>query len=204
MRRPKQKSEAELQAECDAFNKLVAVGEIVQVRKDDGAKVLTKTESAAYVLSGHTAVIFLNGISGCYSLDRVSRAGDSDFEPPLTDKNVEAVFFDCFFRDGEDTSNAVIAKGIYATFGFHPDRLEARRAQIDQLLMQLADFDAGSGLLNACLTREGRQWGSPQHVEQLLVLGVAAKQISIAPGEGWGVQGNGMPLLKVRKAQVAA
>ena len=36
----------------------------------------TKTRSAAYMLVtlGHTAVIMLDGISGCYALDRVREA----------------------------------------------------------------------------------------------------------------------------------
>jgi hypothetical protein len=66
---------AKLQAQCDKFNAENPIGTEVLVRKDDGSKVLTITTSIAQVLSGHTPVIWLKGISGCYLLDRVSKAG---------------------------------------------------------------------------------------------------------------------------------
>lgn len=62
----------ELQRQCAAFNAAWAVGQPVAVRKDDGTAVVTTTRSIAIVLSGHTAVIWLTGISGCYLLDRVT------------------------------------------------------------------------------------------------------------------------------------
>ncbi len=62
-----------LQAQCDAFNADTPVGSEVLVKKDIGPNVITKTRSEAQVLSGHTAVIWLEGISGCYLLDRVSK-----------------------------------------------------------------------------------------------------------------------------------
>ncbi len=47
------------------------VGTAVIVTKDDRSEVPTKTDSGAFLLGGHTACIMLNGISGCYSLERV-------------------------------------------------------------------------------------------------------------------------------------
>ncbi len=53
------------------------VGIDVIVTKDDKSEQRTKTCSAACMLGesrdypGHTAVIMLDGISGCYALDRV-------------------------------------------------------------------------------------------------------------------------------------
>lgn len=63
---------AALQRQCDAFNARYPVGHAVQVRMDCGDTVTTTTRSAAEVLSGHSAVIWLVGISGCYLLDRVT------------------------------------------------------------------------------------------------------------------------------------
>ncbi|WP_063978321.1 MULTISPECIES: hypothetical protein [unclassified Ensifer] len=60
-----------LQAQCDAFNGQNAVGATVRVKKDSGEIVETTTRSRAEVLSGHSAVIWLEGISGCYLLNRV-------------------------------------------------------------------------------------------------------------------------------------
>lgn len=48
------------------------VGTDVTVTLDDGAKVKTKTRSYAWVLSGHSAVVMLEGFNGCYRLDRVA------------------------------------------------------------------------------------------------------------------------------------
>lgn len=62
------------QAKCDAWNSAHQVGVAVKLTKDNGDVIDTKTRSVAQVLSGHTAVIWLEGISGCYCLDRVRPA----------------------------------------------------------------------------------------------------------------------------------
>jgi len=48
-------------------------GTPVIVTKDDKSEVKTKTRSIPWLLGGHTAVIQLEGISGCYVLERVRR-----------------------------------------------------------------------------------------------------------------------------------
>jgi len=68
----KRSTPSQLQAQCDAFNLRYPVGQKVSVRKDDGSGVITVTRSKAEVLSGHSAVIWLEGISGCYLLNRVT------------------------------------------------------------------------------------------------------------------------------------
>ena len=65
-------SAAKLQAACDKFNAAHQVGAAVTVRMDGGEVRETITTSEAQVLSGHSAVIWLDGISGCYLLDRVT------------------------------------------------------------------------------------------------------------------------------------
>lgn len=60
-----------LQAACDKFNQKFGVGDPVSVLLDSGETIKTVTTSEAQVLSGHTAVIWLSGIRGCYMLDRV-------------------------------------------------------------------------------------------------------------------------------------
>ncbi len=64
-------STRELQKKCDRFNDRAVVGTKVRVTRDNGDVVETTTRSAAHVLSGHSAVIFVDGISGCYALERV-------------------------------------------------------------------------------------------------------------------------------------
>lgn len=64
---------AKLQAQCDAWNAVNPVGCSVILTKDNGEDFPTTTRSLAEVLSGHSAVIWVNGIRGCYLLDRVKR-----------------------------------------------------------------------------------------------------------------------------------
>lgn len=62
------------QEQVDAWNAgNNPVGCKVFLRKDDGSIFETVTRSEAEVLSGHTAVIWLKGVVGCYMLDRVTR-----------------------------------------------------------------------------------------------------------------------------------
>ncbi len=60
-----------MQSKVDAFNESNPVGSSVTVIKDLGEKIETTVRHPAEILSGHTAVVWLKGISGCYSLDRV-------------------------------------------------------------------------------------------------------------------------------------
>lgn len=60
-----------MQSKVDAFNERNPVGSSVTVVKDLGEKVETEVKYPAQILSGHTPVVWLKGISGCYALDRV-------------------------------------------------------------------------------------------------------------------------------------
>jgi hypothetical protein len=61
-----------LKAQVDRWNAEHAVGTPVELLKDSGEKVRTVTRSEAEVLEGHSAVIWLKGVAGCYLLDRVT------------------------------------------------------------------------------------------------------------------------------------
>jgi len=66
---------AKLQAQCDAFNAANPVGTRVMLKKDFVPEpVETTTRSEAQILSGHSAVIWLTGVTGCYHLDCVTPA----------------------------------------------------------------------------------------------------------------------------------
>jgi len=60
-----------MQSKVDAFNQRNPVGTPVTVVKDLGEKIETTVRFPAEVLSGHTPVVWLYGISGCYCLNRV-------------------------------------------------------------------------------------------------------------------------------------
>lgn len=64
---------AALQAECDAFNAACRVGGPVAVKLDGTEKpFITSTRSEAQILSGHSAVVWMDGVSGCYNLSHVT------------------------------------------------------------------------------------------------------------------------------------
>ena len=101
----------------------------------------------------------------------------------LTAENVEMIFTNCLFRDGEETKNQVKAEGIMGMFGFNPKRLKEQKDKIYEMLKQLPDTfqkDNGGGMsfLNACDDKDGYQWtGFHAIMEQLLVLGIAINKI---------------------------
>lgn len=70
-KRPKPPTAAEQQRACDDWNTLHAIGTAIHVTQDDGSSKAAVTESRAWLLGGHTAVIMLSGVSGAYSLERV-------------------------------------------------------------------------------------------------------------------------------------
>lgn len=49
----------------------VEIGTWIVVRKDNGEELRTKVRDKPLLLGDHSAVIWLEGISGCYSLERV-------------------------------------------------------------------------------------------------------------------------------------
>lgn len=83
MRKREEAKQKRLQAVCDKFNAENPVGTNVLLQKDGQAEPFpTKTRSMAQVMCGHSAVIWLENVSGCYLLDRVKpvtrQTGDRD------------------------------------------------------------------------------------------------------------------------------
>lgn len=70
MRTKEQIRAALAQDDVDAWNAKHPIGTAVILTKDNGAQVTTKTRNEASVL-GSVPVIWLEGVSGCYRLDRV-------------------------------------------------------------------------------------------------------------------------------------
>jgi len=61
-----------LQKLCDEFNRKYPVGTAVRLKKDFvDEPVNTKVRNEAYVLSGHSAVAFFDGVSGSYDISCV-------------------------------------------------------------------------------------------------------------------------------------
>lgn len=121
----------------------------------------------------------------------------------LTAKNVKTILEDCLFRDGEDTSNAVIAEVVMSTLGFHPERLESHKAEIAEMLSELPnEFRESEGggwsFLNAYMTKDGEHWGEHPNIDELLALGVASGLAKILlPRSMWAVFPGGLPYFSV-------
>ena len=118
----------------------------------------------------------------------------------LNAKHVNAVFMDCLFQDGEDTSQHVKAEGIVRNVGFHPARLESHKAEIVGMLDELPEqFQEKSGggwsFLNACNDKHGNQWtGLHQTMEQFFQLSIGIGKVkSLMPREMWSALPGEMP-----------
>jgi hypothetical protein len=122
----------------------------------------------------------------------------------LNSKNVHETLLECLFDEGEPTDGYKVGEGITKKVGFHPLRLEANRSKVEELLAQLPDdFKAegggGSSFLNACLTKDGQQWGEHSNIEELLLLGTALGSVSYPmPRELWGALPGGMPYFAIK------
>jgi len=122
----------------------------------------------------------------------------------LTNENVENVFMDCLFKDGENTDEHIKAEGITSVVGFHPERLESCRENVKSMLDCLpSDFHQNEGggmsFLNACNDKNGKQWTDfHQRMEQLFQLGIALDLAKyLMPKEMWRALPGGMPYIVI-------
>lgn len=118
----------------------------------------------------------------------------------LSSERVIEIFLDCLFKEGEDTSYRRLAEGVVHTFGFHSERLENHRAEIEALLGELPDEFKSSGgggwsFLNACTDKHGNQWTDLHlRMEQLLQLGKGIGKVRCqVPRSLWSSMPGGMP-----------
>ncbi len=71
----KRATPAQLKKAVEKFNRRFPVGSEVMLKKDfEPELVRTRTRSEAFILSGHSPVVFLEGVSGCYLITHVSEA----------------------------------------------------------------------------------------------------------------------------------
>ncbi|HBU07443.1 MAG TPA: hypothetical protein DEB09_05170 [Candidatus Magasanikbacteria bacterium] len=117
----------------------------------------------------------------------------------LDPEQVKAVFIDCLFQDGEDTTDHIGIKGITKDVWFHSKRLQSHKAEIEVMLGELPDEFKKSGggwsFLKADKDRHGHQWTMlHQRVEQLFMLGMGIGKVQYQmPKEVWPALPGGMP-----------
>lgn len=75
------KSRVKMMADCVAWNNANPQGTEVLLKKDSGEEIRTKTRGDAYMCAAGYPVIFLEGVSGYYLLDRVRRAPSEEAKP---------------------------------------------------------------------------------------------------------------------------
>lgn len=128
----------------------------------------------------------------------------------LTAQNVDTVVKDCLFRDDEIEDNkipdgAVIVEGVVLKLGFHPERLKKHEDDIISMLNQLPDefrLKTGGGwsFLQACMTKDGRQWGEHRDIDALLCMGIGIKKAEIQlPREMWFAFPGGVPYFAIKE-----
>jgi hypothetical protein len=126
-------------------------------------------------------------------------------------KRVNELLIDCLFRNEElgDTPNIMPEGGVkveatMVTFGFHPDRLQAHRFEVVEMLKQLDDSfmqskGGGMSLMNMVATKDGELWtGIQKTADELFAL---AKGMDLAdftlPRDMWVVLPGQMPYITI-------
>lgn len=102
-KRHKRPTEAQLQRTCDLWNQRNPVGTTVSYEsiRGEGETFRGKSSSEAQVLSGHSAVVWLHGKSGCVDLDHCTAVA-TPATPVLRINLVDGGqdFADWYVRDG--------------------------------------------------------------------------------------------------------
>jgi hypothetical protein len=117
----------------------------------------------------------------------------------LTAENVVETLKSCLFEGEPDLAKAVLVEGVVAKFGFDPERLKAREAEIISMLEQLppqfrAEVGGGYSFLGACQRADGVQWGEHRTVDELFCLGLAIGRVKLClPRDMWPALPGGMP-----------
>jgi len=123
----------------------------------------------------------------------------------LTAQNVEDVLKDSLYSNYEDASNMIVVEGVISKYGFKPEGIERNRNKINELLSQLpATFNEETGggwsFLNACVTKDGEQWGQHRDIDNLLCLGIAAGRVALLMQRSiWPYFPGGMPYFVIKK-----
>ena len=124
----------------------------------------------------------------------------------LSAENVTNIFTKCLYKDeeikdGTIPKDSVQVEGITTKFGFHPDRLNENKSNIEQMIDELhQDFKKGWSFLQFCIDKDGNQWtGLHLTMEQLMVLGIAIGKIEyLFPREFWSVLPGSMPYIIIK------
>ena len=119
---------------------------------------------------------------------------------------VTATFKGCLFNDDEVAAGInefTEARGVLGHVGFHPNRLEEQRAQVQAWLAQLPDnFKDGLGggwsFLQMCQTADGEHWtGLPKVCDELVMMGIGLNLCSVIMREVAEALPGGVPYILI-------
>ena len=122
---------------------------------------------------------------------------------------IEEIIRECLFNEDEieaekpkDGLVMVVGKGILGNFGFHSERLQARREEVSQMLDLIPDqFHEGKGrgwsFLNMCMDKNDRQWGEHRDMDHLICLGVALGLMKVCEFPPREICPGGMPYIQI-------
>jgi len=122
----------------------------------------------------------------------------------LTAENVNRIFLECMFEQGESTENYILGQGVITNVGFHPERLKQNEQNVSEMLNQLPEefkkeLGGGMSFLNMCNDKDGNQWSDLYAtMDQLITLGISLNKVKfLMPREMWSVLPGGMPYIVV-------
>ena len=105
------------------------------------------------------------------------------------------------YKVGDKPENALMIEGICNMYGFNPDRLRRFKNEIKGFLAELPlSFrdTTGDSFLNACVDKDGNQWGRHFNAECLMCIGMGLGYVTcLFPRKQWEHLYGGMPFYQV-------
>lgn len=119
----------------------------------------------------------------------------------LTADNVRRIFMSCLFQEGEDTTDHVVGSGVMTKVGFNPQRIEAARNDVIEMVKCLPEVFINNGMsfLQMHETAAGDHWGEHRSIDELLCLADALGVLEYPfPREMWGILPGGVPYVNFK------
>jgi hypothetical protein len=126
----------------------------------------------------------------------------------LTAEAVNTIFTTCFVpkeNAHNDSLSLIEGSGCGGTYSFIGDLLMNERETIKKMLLELpkpfmkSSHCQGWSFMEACVTREGIQWGEHINIEQLITMGNALKLVTFPfPEKMWHTLPGSMPYIEVQ------
>ncbi len=124
-------------------------------------------------------------------------------------KEIQDIIKLCLFLEHEldnriPKGEFIRVQGVMLKFGWHPQRIMDHKDKIREMLDQLPrEFHektgGGMSFLNACVDKDGVQWGEQRNVDELICLGLATKQVEfIMDRNMWDAFPGGVPYFVVK------